>query len=165
MGGKHKFRIRKDNAPSTMHLGMETGNSFLGPSSNALARSSRMHRATSQPLPKGDSLTHMLGSIRGFPRSFTVQMLKQGFWRSIKFLNVSLLHNYRGSGGPGRHSAADQVAAPDPVGARGVCTARGVAECRSWWPDGRRPRMAGRAVPSGAASVADGDAGTGGVRW
>ncbi len=84
---------------------------------------------------------------------------------AINCLPQSLLHNYCGSGSRGKPFGSARVAAPDPTGARGVCTGQGVAECRSWWPDGRRPRMAGRAVPSGAASVADGSAGTDGVRW
>ncbi len=77
---------------------------------------------------------------------------------------MSLLHNYRGSGGLGKHSAADAVPVPQLAGARGVCTGRSVAECRRWWPVGRRPRMAVRAVPSGAASEASGAALADGVR-
>ncbi len=77
----------------------------------------------------------------------------------------SLLHNYRGSGGRGQPFGSARVVTPDPAGARGVCTSQSVAECRSLWPIGRRPRMAGRAVPSGAASAADGSARTSGVRW
>ncbi len=78
---------------------------------------------------------------------------------------MSLLHNYRGSVGRGKPFGSARVVTPDPVGGRGVCTSQSVAECRSGWPVGRRPRMAGRAVPSGAASAADGSAGAGGVRW
>ncbi len=77
----------------------------------------------------------------------------------------SLLHNYCGSGLRCKPFGSARVVTPDPVGARGVCTARGVAECRRWWPVGRRPRMAVRAVPSGAASAASGAAAAGGVRW
>ncbi len=77
----------------------------------------------------------------------------------------SLLHNYRGSGGRGKSLGSATVQTPELTGARGVSTDLGVAECRRWWPVGRRPRMAGRAVPSGAASAASGAAAAGGVRW
>ncbi len=78
---------------------------------------------------------------------------------------MSLLHNYRGSGGRGKSLGSATVPTPELTGARGVSTDLGVAECRSLWPVGRRPRMAGRAVPSGAASAASGAAAAGGVRW
>ncbi len=77
----------------------------------------------------------------------------------------SLLHNYRGSGGRGKPFGSARVPSPVPAGARGVPIGRSVAECRSWWLQGHRPRMTGRAVPSGAASGASGAAWAGGVRW
>ncbi len=75
------------------------------------------------------------------------------------------MHNYRGSGLRCKPLGSFRGAAPELTGARGVSTDLGVAECRSLWPVGHRPRMAGRAVPSGAASAASGAAAAGGVRW
>ncbi len=86
--------------------------------------------------------------------------------RSLTFFNLqSLLHNYCGSGGRRWPFGSARVPSPVPAGARGVRTARGVAECRSCWLQGHRPRMIGRTVPSGAASEASGAAWAGGVRW
>ncbi|MCY3981674.1 MAG: hypothetical protein OXF51_07905, partial [Alphaproteobacteria bacterium] len=60
---------------------------------------------------------------------------------------MSLLHNYRDSGGRGQPSASAGVPEPGAAGVRGDPEGQGVAECRGCRPGGRRPRTGGRAVP------------------
>ena len=79
------------------------------------------------------------GSAPGFRR--------KARWHSLKATRLSLLHNYRGSGGRGQPPASAGAPEPVPAGFGGVPARRSVAECRIPSPVGRRSRTPGRAVP------------------
>ncbi len=76
---------------------------------------------------------------------------------------MSLLHNYRGSGGRGQSRAPAGVPEPGPAVVRGVLARRSVAECRGCRPFGHHRRTGGPAVQDTTTPDHDGLSATRGL--